>query len=74
MLHVAILSGHHEMVEKILKKGGNPNSVDRKGNTGLHAAFISDRDKIIDILIGFGANQQITNNAGKTPWNYLSPG
>ena len=69
---MAILSGHDEMVKKILVKGGNPNAQDGKGNTPLHLAFTADHDLIIDILISEGANQQITNDLGKTPWSYLT--
>lgn len=44
-LHVAIYNGYYEMAEKILRKGGNPNVQNKKGNTPLHIAFQMNHEK-----------------------------
>lgn len=70
-LHVSVITGHDEICKNILNRIIDPNPQENKGNTPLHYAFMSYNNKIIDIQIGHGVNQQLTNDLGKTPWNYL---
>lgn len=42
------------------------------GNTCLHQAMIKDDIKMIDLLIGCGANPELFNDNGETPIYYAS--
>ena len=50
----------------LLKKHANTNVQDASGNTPLHLAAASGKLKAVQLLIEFGANLHIRNNAGCT--------
>ncbi|KAM3179084.1 hypothetical protein ACTXT7_001304 [Hymenolepis weldensis] len=56
-LHVAAASGHYEACELMLKKGANPNLVDRSRLTALSHAIRGSKatEQLIDLLVEYGA-------------------
>ncbi len=51
LLQIAVLYGHIEVSELLLKNGFNINSVDRNHGTALQAAIYMGRNDIIDSLL-----------------------
>ncbi|KAH0504459.1 Ankyrin repeat domain-containing protein 2 [Microtus ochrogaster] len=66
-LHVAVRTGHVEIVEHFLSLGLDINAKDREGDSALHDAVRLNRYKIIKLLLLHGADMMAKNLAGKTP-------
>ena len=60
---LAAKTGMCEVIEHLIKQGASPDSQDNEGNTALHIAFQRDQRKCRDVLIAYGANEQIENKA-----------
>lgn len=74
-----------DMMQMLIDFGADTNSADDAGNTPLHnacqdncttalasdtsSASLSETDAAIDLLLSEGANIQIENQLGKTPWD-----
>lgn len=71
LLSVAVQSGYFEICELLIKNGLPINCKNVMGNTPLHFAIAYKRNKIVQLLIDSGANESITNNRNKTPWEGL---
>ena len=71
LLSVAVQSGYFEICELLIKNGLPINAKNAMGNTPLHFAIAYKRNKIVQLLIDSGANESITNNRNKTPWEGL---
>ena len=65
-LHKAITLGDIKLTEDLLKKT-NPNVQDKEGNTPLHIASKKGYEKIVELLIEYGANPNAINRKGKNP-------
>ena len=59
------------IVEFLLEKGCNINIQNRELNTALHYAFMYNRAELINILISHGADVNIINKKGFTPWECM---
>jgi tetratricopeptide (TPR) repeat protein len=69
LLHAVAKYGDEEALIILLEKGANVNAVDAKGNTGLHLAakgVAKNRKKIVEILLGHGADPSIQRKNGLT--------
>jgi len=58
------------MVQLLLSRGFDPNTINQDGNTPLHLAMISSAMVSADLLLNFGVDELIKNNMGKTPWDF----
>lgn len=73
-IHLAVVKKEIFLLQDLLRRGGDSNSLDQKGNTPLHLLFstfsnnVQKSDKMAKILIEFQANPQIKN---KELWNCL---
>ena len=56
-----------EIAKLLLEKGSNINLKDADGNTALAIAAASHADRSIPILMTFGPDIDVQNNAGETP-------
>lgn len=56
-----------EIAKLLLERGSNINLKDSDGNTAIAIAAASHSDKSIPILMAFGADINVQNNAGETP-------
>ena len=59
------------IVEFLLEKGCNINIQNRELNTALHYAYMYSRAELINILIYHGADVNIINKKGFTPWECM---
>lgn len=66
-LHSAVWLGQIENVRKLLKKD-DLNSVDACNRTALHLAVVQCSIDIVQLLLGNGANVEISDNDGLTPF------
>ena len=56
----------------MLKNGANPNRIDVIGNTPLHLAACSSKVEIVNLLLQNGADCDISDYTGFTPWRLAS--
>jgi len=56
-----------EIAQLLLERGSNINLKDSDGNTALAIAAASHAERSIPILMAFGADMDVQNNAGETP-------
>lgn len=68
-LHFAARAYQAEIAELLLKNGANVDAQDAQGNTPLlRAVFDSKgRDRVIKLLLSFGANKSLNNKHGVSP-------
>jgi len=57
-LHVAASKGHKQLVEFLIRKHANVNSMDRWGNTPLQEAHRSGHKEVEDMLLAAGATSK----------------
>ncbi len=67
-LLMAIEYKNQAIVELLLNKHADPNIVGSQGNTALHLAVSSNVSGIVASLLKFGAQLEIRNNTGRTPF------
>ncbi|XP_076023509.1 uncharacterized protein LOC143013730 isoform X2 [Genypterus blacodes] len=72
-LHIACAKGHLDCVSELLKAGASVNSI-RFHETALHLAARADMADMIQQLVDFGANVYASDNLGKKPVDYTTPG
>ena len=78
ILHHAVLNNWTDLLVELIKKGANPNCRNADGDTPLHKAVHVTLAKnavdttIIKMLVEHGSDISITDNAGKTPFSYLT--
>eukprot|EP01116_Phalansterium_solitarium_P003841 TRINITY_DN1466_c1_g1_i1.p1 TRINITY_DN1466_c1_g1~~TRINITY_DN1466_c1_g1_i1.p1 ORF type:complete len:351 (-),score=88.05 TRINITY_DN1466_c1_g1_i1:386-1438(-) len=65
-LFIAVTMGHHEMLEKILDAGADPNTVDADGRRPLHCAVASGSLPAAAMLLARGADPNAAVAATKT--------
>ena len=71
-LHFAVWREHEELVDLLISKKADVNSVDVNGNTALHYAVFDGSQKIVALLIAKGADVNLKNYNGVTPLHNAS--
>lgn len=66
MIHSAVKSGNVELVELLIQRGADANSIFR-GDSALHAAIKFRQPKCVILLVNRGANVNVYNAKLKTP-------
>ena len=67
----AVKTGNIDLTNHLLTKA-NVNNQDENGNTALHYAIKNNYSGIAEMLLGWEANPNVTNNNGMTPLNMAS--
>lgn len=70
MLCAYLYIDNDQLIQLLLKKGANPNSQDKDGNTALHRACDLGHAKIIELLLKNNADPNIKNNQGLIPLKF----
>ena len=68
-LHEAVASGHHDVLDYLLKKAGDThvNCRANSGYTPLHLAASSGHAECVRVLLKHNADISVTDEYGKTP-------
>jgi len=69
----AVKAGDAEAVEKLLKAGANPKYRDKSSNSLLHLAAMFNRMDLIELLMKYGADLNVTNGDKETPLDLAPP-
>ncbi|KAM7368236.1 hypothetical protein PAMP_014476 [Pampus punctatissimus] len=64
--------GSLQLVKAILKKGGNPNALNRKRLTAVHYAAMGGFFEVIQVLSAFSADMGVINLEDCTPLHYAA--
>ena len=72
LLNLAVQCDSKKIVYYLLCKGADPNTQNNKLNTPLHYALIYKNFEISDLLIKYGANENLKNGDGLTAWQCLN--
>lgn len=72
-LHIACAKGHISCVRELLNSGAVVNSV-KFHETALHHAARVNMVDMIELLVEFGANVYVSDNLGRKPIDYTTPG
>ena len=70
-LIISTREGNKNITKFLCEKGCELNIQNYKGNTALHYAIANLFFDIVDILISFGAREDIINNSGLRPWDCI---
>ncbi|XP_076004848.1 ankyrin repeat and EF-hand domain-containing protein 1-like [Genypterus blacodes] len=68
----AAKSGSVQLVRAILKKGGNPNILDRKRLSAVHYAAIGGFFEVLQVLSAYSADMGVTGLEENTPLHYAA--
>ena len=73
-LHFAAQGRRPVFVTALAKAGAQVNARDERGGwTPLHlAAWFGQSKTVVEALLEAGADPEVTDDAGKTPWDYLT--
>ena len=71
LLIISTREGNKNITKFLCEKGCELNIQNFKGNTALHYAIANLFFEIVDILISFGAREDIINNCGLRPWDCI---
>lgn len=66
LLAIAVKNNQYEFSRSLLSSGANPNSQDNLGNTPLMRATLLGNLKLVKLLLQYGANENIKNDANMT--------
>ena len=69
-LHVAVLEGKTETVERLLDRGADPNIRDQDGRTPLHLAAAETLPEILELLLAAGADADAEDDHGRSVMDY----
>ncbi|CAB0035928.1 unnamed protein product [Trichogramma brassicae] len=70
---VACKFGCHEVVEKFLELGQDPNYImEKTGDSLLHLALTKGHEKLVELLLSKGADPNLANDEGSTPLHVIS--
>jgi len=68
-LHLAVVKGNKELLEKVLSFGGDINSQNKDGETPLiKAAMVAKDTTILEYLVTHGADKGLTTSLGETAY------
>ncbi|XP_045916463.1 ankyrin repeat and EF-hand domain-containing protein 1a isoform X2 [Micropterus dolomieu] len=68
----AAKAGSLQLVKTILRKGGNPNALDRKRLTAVHYAAMGGFFEVIQVLSAYSADMGVINLEDCTPLHYAA--
>ncbi|XP_070843747.1 ankyrin repeat and EF-hand domain containing 1a [Chaetodon trifascialis] len=68
----AAKAGSLQLVKAILKRGGNPNALDRKRFTAVHYAAMGGFFEVIQVLSAYSADMGVINLDDCTPLHYAA--
>uniref|UniRef100_A0A3B3TR91 Ankyrin repeat and EF-hand domain containing 1a n=1 Tax=Poecilia latipinna TaxID=48699 RepID=A0A3B3TR91_9TELE len=68
----AAKTGSLPVVRQILRRGGNPNTLDQNGYNAVHYAALSGCFEVIMVLSGFAADMSVINMDNCTPLHYAA--
>ncbi|XP_043962702.1 ankyrin repeat and EF-hand domain-containing protein 1a isoform X1 [Gambusia affinis] len=68
----AARTGSLPVVRRILRNGGNPNTIDQNGFNAVHYAALSGCFEVIMVLSGFAADMSVINTENCTPLHYAA--
>ncbi|XP_068610181.1 ankyrin repeat and EF-hand domain containing 1a [Brachionichthys hirsutus] len=68
----AAQAGSLLLVRSILKKGGDPNALDKRRSTAVHYAAIGGRFEVIQVLSAYSADMGVVNMDKCTPLHYAA--
>ena len=74
LLLIAVRNNQPGMVDLLMEKGADVNTVNRSGNNALHLAAFTGNYNLMEMLMSNGADYQISNARGRTPVEYVSYG
>ena len=72
LLNIAVQCDLMKIVKYLLNQGADPNSQNYKLNSPLHYALTHNNFELADILIKYGANENLKNGEGLTAWQCLN--
>ena len=72
LLNLAVQCDSKNIVNYLLCKGADPNTQNNKLNSPLHYALIYQNFEIADLLIKYGAYENLKNGDGLTAWQCLN--
>ena len=67
-------AGTRDAVRFLLDRGAHVNAVDEDGNTALHYVVDKGFDSVVELLVGHGADLDIVNRRGQTPYAIVARG
>ncbi len=67
VLYLAARCGFDDLIETLVRKGANVNHRQIDNSTPLHVAAFYGQYSIVKILLVYGADPTLKNNAGNTP-------
>ena len=67
-------AGTLDAVRFLLDRGAFVNAVDEDGNTALHYVVDKGFDGVVELLVEHGADLEIANRRGQTPWAIVARG
>ena len=67
-------AGTLDAVRFLLDRGAFVNAVDEDGNTALHYVVDKGFDRVVELLVEHGADLDIANRRGQTPWAIVARG
>ena len=62
LMIIATMSGSKSICDLLLQKGVDENFQNSNGDTPLHCAVLNRFHQVVDVLLSFGANENINNN------------
>ncbi|XP_072217990.1 ankyrin repeat and EF-hand domain containing 1a [Leuresthes tenuis] len=68
----AVKAGSLQLVRAILRRGGNPNSLDQKRFTAVHYAAMWGFFEVIQVLSAYSADMGVINQDSCTPLHYAA--
>ena len=71
LLTLAVLYSSEDILEYLLQLGIDPNVKDNSGNYPLHYALKIHSFGKVNLLIKYGAKEDVRDSNGKTPWQTL---
>jgi len=72
LFHLASAKGCTQMVESLINKGINVNSLSEAGETALHAASLAGEKEVVALLVQHGVNPDLASKLGQTALHLAS--
>ena len=67
-------AGTRDTVRFLLDRGAHVNAVDEDGNTALHYVVDKGFDRVVELLVEHGADLDVVNRRGQTPYAIVARG